>query len=157
MTLTQIRDAPAMATATRHTRPATRRAATPTSDPIKSIVEDPFIVLGVHALRLKRAVRLGEGPGRWRSEAFGHQVDLVRRHLAPIRSRSTLAASFGRESLHTIGVAARPELLLAASPTAVAYTVRWLELRSGARLPSWLDWVLSAAASTDQRTADSAR
>ena len=135
-----------MVTATRNTKTRTRDRP-PSRDPIAAIVEDPFIVLGILAVRLERAVRLGEGPGRWRADAFGRQVDLVRRHLAPIASRSTLAASFGRESLHGIGITPRPELLLAASPTAVAYALRWLELRSGARLPAWID--LATAGSPD--------
>ena len=37
---------------------------------------------------------------RWAAPAFGREVDLVRLHLAPIRSRPGLAASFGREAFH---------------------------------------------------------
>jgi len=58
------------------------------------------------------------------------ELGLVRAHLAPIRSRQSLAASFGRESFHrreTMSVDTARERLLS-SPVLAAYATRWLEL-----------------------------
>lgn len=58
------------------------------------------------------------------------ELGLVRAHLAPIRSRRSLAASFGRESFHRrepVSVdTARARLM--SSPVLAAYATRWLEL-----------------------------
>ena len=58
------------------------------------------------------------------------ELGLVRAHLAPIRSRQSLAASFGRESFHRREAAsvdtARDRLI--SSPVLAAYATRWLEL-----------------------------
>ena len=56
------------------------------------------------------------------------EVALIRAHLAPIRSRAGLAASFSREAFHTV-----PADEIGESPGAVrvAYALRWLELSSG--------------------------
>jgi len=73
-------------------------------------------------------------PERWEQPGFGAEVEQIRRHLAPVRTRQSLAASYGREAFHlalTRSDQADP------SPTRLAYALRWLELRDGATGPSW--------------------
>jgi hypothetical protein len=72
---------------------------------------------------------------------FGREVELVRRHLAPIRSRVVLAASFGREAFH-VDSAGPPEV---AGPVTVAYAIRWLELGDGQERPRWDAWLAESA------------
>ena len=56
-------------------------------------------------------------------------------HLAPLRNRRSLAASFGREAFQTLDLdRARPRPL---GPIRAAYAIRWLELGTGAALPAW--------------------
>jgi hypothetical protein len=64
-------------------------------------------------------------PRRWATAAFAREVELVRSHLRPIRTRDALAASFGREAFHV-----RPpsDTGVAMSAVRVAYATRWLEL-----------------------------
>ena len=62
------------------------------------------------------------------------EVGLVRAHLAPIRSRAGLAASFSREAFHAVPA---DEVGEATGAVRVAYALRWLELRSGHAWPSW--------------------
>ena len=62
------------------------------------------------------------------------EVGLVRAHLAPIRSRAGLAASFSREAFHAVPADEGGE---ATGAVRVAYALRWLELRSGHAWPSW--------------------
>jgi hypothetical protein len=64
-------------------------------------------------------------PWRWSTSAFAREVDLVRSHLRPIRSRAALAASFGREAFH---IRAVPDSGITMSAVRVAYATRWLEL-----------------------------
>lgn len=64
-------------------------------------------------------------PRRWATPRFAREVELVRTHLRPIRSRAALAASFGREAFHQAGVPAAAEAM---SAVRVAYAARWLEL-----------------------------
>jgi len=64
-------------------------------------------------------------PERWTQPTFRREIEHVRAHLAPLRTRKTLAASYGREAFHvTLDDAARDD------PSAVrlAYALRWLEL-----------------------------
>ena len=58
----------------------------------------------------------------------------MRAHLAPIRSRAGLAASFSREAFHAV-----PADKIGEAPGAVrvAYALRWLELGSGRTWTSW--------------------
>jgi hypothetical protein len=95
----------------------------------------PARALAVDAFRLIRALRdPAMRPDRWAQPAFGAEVELVRRHLAPVRSRQTLAASYGREAFHVVisrGERDDP------SPIRLAYALRWMELRDGATGPSW--------------------
>lgn len=98
-------------------------------------VPAPARALALDALRVARALRdPAMRPARWAQPAFGAEVELVRRHLAPVRSRQTLAASYGREAFHLVisrGERDDP------SPIRLAYALRWMELRDGATGPSW--------------------
>ena len=98
-------------------------------------VPAPARALALDALRVIRALRdPATRPARWSQPAFGAEVELVRRHLAPVRSRQTLAASYGREAFHLVisrGERDDP------SPIRLAYALRWMELRDGATGPSW--------------------
>ena len=95
----------------------------------------PARALALDALRIIRALRdPARRPARWAQPAFGAEVELVRRHLAPVRSRQTLAASYGREAFH---VASAERERDDPSPIRLAYALRWMELRDGATGPSW--------------------
>ena len=99
-------------------------------------VPAPHRVLALDALRLRRGLRdVDRRPTGWSDAAFARDVELVRRHLAPLRNRRSLTASFGREAFHTLDLdSAKPRPL---GPTRAAYAIRWLELGSGATLPAW--------------------
>lgn len=98
-------------------------------------VPAPARALALDALRLLRRLRdPARRPGRWSEPSFSRQIELVRIHLAPLRSRQALAASYGREAFHiTLDATARED------PSAVrlAYALRWLELGDGVTGPSW--------------------
>ena len=68
---------------------------------------------------------------------FAREVDLVRLHLAPIRSRLGLAASFGREAFHADIAADGPN----DGPVTAAYAIRWLELGDGIGRGPWAAWL----------------
>jgi hypothetical protein len=96
----------------------------------------PHRVLALDAIRLRRGLRDPlRRPGPWADAAFAREVELVRRHLAPLRNRRSLTESFGREAFQTLG----DEQLLPPplGPTRAAYAIRWLELGNGANLPAW--------------------
>ena len=79
----------------------------------------------IDALRLLR--RLRDRPrdaGSWGEPAFAREVERIRRDLAPILSRDSLAASFAREATRPAGLR-------------VAYAVRWLELGEADTAPPW--------------------
>ena len=98
-------------------------------------VPAPARALALDALRVIRALRdPAKRPARWAQPAFGAEVELVRRHLAPVRSRQTLAASYGREAFHLVISRGERD-----DPSAIrlAYALRWMELRDGATGPSW--------------------
>jgi hypothetical protein len=84
-------------------------------------------------------------PDRWAAPEFRRQVDLVRRHLEPIRSLPLLFSSFEREGMRTAWPSSTPPenratgggLAVARSPVKVAYAIRWIELTSGHRLDIW--------------------
>ena len=81
-----------------------------------------------------------ERPASWRRKTFRRWVEAFRRHLDPIRSLDSLAASFAREAVIPIeydedGHALAGRLLV--SPLLAAYVVRWLELRDGDALEPW--------------------
>ena len=101
----------------------------------------PHRALALDALRILR--RLRDHPrdaGPWGEPAFAREVDLVRGHLAPIRSRRGLAASFGGEALNRPAVERTPDPLVF-GPVRIAYAVRWLELGDGVVRPGWTSLV----------------
>jgi hypothetical protein len=78
----------------------------------------------------------------WSLPGFAREVDLVRLHLRPIRTRQILAASFGREAFHAgLGNATAA----AAGPVAVAYAIRWLELGDRVDRPRFEIWLAESA------------
>ncbi len=91
---------------------------------------------------LRRARRADGRPARWAGSVFGRDVDLVRLHLAPIRSRVGLAASFGREAFHAD--IDRDGADIDTGPVSAAYAIRWLELGDGIRRPAWSTWLAEA-------------
>jgi hypothetical protein len=81
-------------------------------------------------------------PPRWSTRSFAIEVAAVRAHLAPIRSRRSLAESFGREA--AVAATATPSAMDPATPPGpvrVAYAIRWLELGDERLRPSWDTWV----------------
>ena len=96
----------------------------------------PHRALALDALHLRRGLRdAHRRPAGWGDAAFAREVELVRCHLAPLRNRRGLTASFGREAFQALELDhARPTRL---GPTRVAYAIRWLELGNGATLPTW--------------------
>ena len=89
---------------------------------------------------VRRAKRPDRRPARWTLPVFAREVDLIRLHLAPIRSRRGLAASFGREAFHgDIDPAVADGESV--GPVTVAYAIRWLELGDGAARPAWATWL----------------
>ena len=107
----------------------------PVPRPVAASVPAPARALALDALRIARLLRdPARRPARWNQPGFGAEVELIRRHLAPVRTHRTLAASYGREAFHltpTRADRADP------CPTRLAYALRWLELRDGATGPSW--------------------
>jgi len=98
-------------------------------------VPAPARALALDAMRVSKALRDPTcRPARWAQPAFGAEVELVRRHLAPVQSRRSLAASFGREAFHIAPTAAERE---DPSPTRLAYALRWIELGQAANGLSW--------------------
>ena len=97
--------------------------------------------LALDALRLLRLIEgIAGRPARWTAAGFRREVDLVRAHLRPIRTRAALAASFGREAFHGQAPPGS-DRALGASAVRVAYAIRWLEIEDGVDRPGWRDWV----------------
>jgi hypothetical protein len=105
----------------------------------------PQRALALDALRVLRLIRgpMAAEPA-WADRSFGREIEAVRRQLAPIRSRSGLAASFSREAFHVrratmdlveAGGATTPP----PGPVRLAYALRWLELGDGRPRPAWTD------------------
>jgi hypothetical protein len=89
-------------------------------------VPAPARALALDAMRVSRALRdPTRRPARWAQPSFGAEVELIRRHLAPVQSRRSLAASFGREAFHIVPTAAERD---DPNPIRLAYALRWLEL-----------------------------
>jgi hypothetical protein len=106
-----------------------------TAPTLPAPVPAPARALALDALRVARLLRdPARRPARWTQPAFGAEVELIRRHLAPVRTRRTLAASYGREAFNLAPTHAD---IADPSPTRLAYALRWLELRDGATGPSW--------------------
>jgi len=96
----------------------------------------PHRALALDALRLRRGLRaVGRRPAGWADAVFGREVELVRCHLAPLRNRRSLTASFSREAFQTLNFDSSRSGPL--GPIRAAYAIRWLELGSGACLPTW--------------------
>jgi hypothetical protein len=96
----------------------------------------PHRALALDAIRLRRGLRDPlRRPGPWDDAAFAREVELIRCHLAPLRNRRSLTASFGREAFQSLEPTRTAALPL--GPIRAAYAIRWLELGSGGRLPTW--------------------
>jgi hypothetical protein len=108
--------------------PGQRRAPTPSGT-----------LTRVALTTLRGARRLDRRPARWSGAAFAREVDLVRLHLVPIRSRVGLAASFAREAFHADLVTANDDSI---GPVSAAYAIRWLELGDGVVRPPWATWLV---------------
>lgn len=93
---------------------------------------------GVLAAEARRLIRRFADPALvppdWCEAAFIREVGLVRAHLAPIRSRGGLAASFSREAFHARRVEGVDDV---PGAVRVAYALRWLELGSRRAMPRW--------------------
>jgi hypothetical protein len=111
---------------------------------VAAVVNDPDQALALDAVRLSRLLPVrSRHPARWTAPSFRREVDLVRAHLTPIRTRASLAASFGREAFHGRPPAGT-DRALAESPVRVAYAIRWLELSDGSERPGWREWLRAA-------------
>jgi hypothetical protein len=104
--------------------------------PVPAPAPAPHRAMALDALWLKRGLSdKRRRPAGWGDAAFAREVELVRCHLAPLRNRRTLTASYGREAFQALDVArSRPATL---GPIRAAYAIRWLELGTGASLPAW--------------------
>ena len=103
----------------------------------------PHRALALDALRLRRGLRdPRRRPEPWSGQTFAREVELVRRHLAPLRNRRSLTASFGREAFQTLELDLFDAMPL--GPIRAAYAIPWLELGSGANLPPWNSLLASA-------------
>jgi len=105
----------------------------------------PGRALALDALGIRR--RLRDHPrdaGSWGEPAFAREVDLIRRHLAPIATRRSLSWSYARESFRD-ATATAPDAAATCvdgiRPAHIAYAVRWLELGDGRPRPPWSDLV----------------
>ena len=107
----------------------------------------PHRALALDAIRLRRGLRDRlRRPAPWEDLAFAREVELVRCHLAPLRNRRSLTASFGREAFQTLDVdPSEPPPL---GPIRAAYAIRWLELGGGASLPAWSRLLASGVATS---------
>jgi hypothetical protein len=123
-------------------RRPTHRDLVPRVTPTPRPPATPARTLTIVALAtLRRARDPHRRPDRWAGRAFAREVDLVRLHLAPIRSRLGLAASFGREAFQSN----HAESADAAGPVTAAYAIRWLELGDGMPRPPWDSWLADSA------------
>jgi hypothetical protein len=108
----------------------------PAPPPAPASGSTPQRALASDASRLLRQVRdPARRPPRWHDQNWARDVEIIRRHLAPLRSRRALAASFGREAFHVRPPAAPS--VLDAGPVRLAYAIRWLELGDGTTRPPW--------------------
>jgi hypothetical protein len=105
----------------------------------------PHRALALDALSLLRYLRdRPRDADVLREPAFAREVELVRWQLAPIRTRRSLAASFGREAYlrQTPGDPADGPGI---RPIRAAYAVRWLELGDRVARPGWTELVTDPA------------
>jgi hypothetical protein len=119
----------------------------------------PARELARRALDVLRRARRASPPERWLQPTFVREVDLVRLHLAPVRTRAGLASSFGREAFNLAvadvwpsptkaSTAAMREAARSIGPVHVAYALRWLELGDGRNRASFRDWLADPAEPT---------
>jgi hypothetical protein len=109
----------------------------------------PARELARRALGVLRRARQASPPERWFEPAFGREVDLVRLHLAPVRTRAALASSFGREAFNVRTVDRRADTT-SSGPVSVAYALRWLELGDGRHRGAFDAWLADPAERTAQ-------
>jgi hypothetical protein len=113
-----------------------RRTSEPPIGPLPSRFRLPAD--GALAAEARRLIRRFADPHlvppAWSEAAFIREVGLVRTHLAPIRSRGGLAASFSREAFHATPGEGRDDV---PGAVRVAYALRWLELGSRRSVPAW--------------------
>ncbi|HYH93047.1 MAG TPA: hypothetical protein VD763_07795 [Candidatus Saccharimonadales bacterium] len=103
--------------------------------PMPAVVTTTQRALASDALRVARRLACPDRrPTGWDDERVARDVELIRRHLAPFRTRRALAASFGREAFHVRPASADDR---DAGPVRLAYAVRWLELGDGVMRPPW--------------------
>jgi hypothetical protein len=105
--------------------------------------DSPGRALALVALAtIRHGRRPTDRPAAWCRPGFAREVDLVRLHLRPVRTRQILAASFGREAFH-----AGPSIAAGATagPVAVAYALRWLELGDRVDRPAFEVWLAESA------------
>ena len=101
----------------------------------------PHRALALDALHVLGGLRhLPRDAGLWGEPAFAREVELVRGHLGPIRSRRGLASSFGREAACARGID-RSDGSAMRRPLRVAYALRWLELGDGVARRGWTELV----------------
>ena len=128
-------DAPAMhlAAAQRHGGSSIGTQGRPSRDllPVDGLqapapVPAPARALTLDALRLLRRMRdPARRPEQWAQPTFRREIELVRAHLSPLRTRKSLAASYGREAFHlSMDQAVRDD----PGAVRIAYALRWLEL-----------------------------
>ena len=118
----------------------------PAPSPAPATGATPQRALAQDALRLLRRVDdPSRRPERWLDEDVARDIALIRRHLAPLRSRRALAASFSREAFH-LGpdvpfgdrrAEGRRHAEPDPGPVRLAYAIRWLELGDGIDRPAW--------------------
>jgi hypothetical protein len=118
----------------------------------------PARELARRALDVLRRARPASPPERWLDPAFGREVDLVRLHLAPVRTRAGLASSFEREAFNVVddswsgaggaSGAGRPTAGRPIGPVYVAYALRWLELGDGRHRGPFREWLADSAERT---------
>ena len=109
-------------------------AATPTT-PAATPWTTPQRALALDAVRLLRRIQdPARRPDRWHDEDVARDIALIRRHLAPLRTRRALAASFTREAFHH---RPRADADQDPGPVRLAYAIRWLELGDGVERPAW--------------------
>lgn len=87
-------------------------------------VPAPDRVLARDARRLLESLRLQHQP-RASGSILTAEMEAVRDQLRPIRSRRSLAASYGREAFHDRAAQTDRGSV---HPTRIAYALRWLEL-----------------------------
>ena len=121
-------------------RPARRDRISGGAQPSQRDAPTPAQTLTRVALTtLRGARRPDRRPARWSGAAFAREVDLVRLHLVPIRTRGGLAASFAREAFHADLATVVDESI---GPVSAAYAIRWLELGDGVARPPWATWLV---------------